>query len=595
MNFHPHELPFQLYSVLGAEALTARPRFSDHSRATFDAAIASAERIAMERFATHYRKSDLNEPRLENGSVRLIPEIGEAVRAFSKAGFMAAAFDYELGGMQLPWVITQACYIHFHAANVATFAYCFLTTAAANLLSIYGSQQQKDRYLTDMLSGKFLGTMCLSESQAGSSLADITTKAKPIGNGLYRIVGDKMWISAGEHDIADNIVHLVLAKIEGAPAGVGGISLFIVPRARATDRGIEHNNISLVGLNHKMGYRGTTNTALRFGEFGDCIGELVGQPHYGLKYMFHMMNEARITVGLSAVGVASSAYRVSLDYALSRRQGRHADAKDPSLPQVPIAEHPDVRRLLLEQKAYVEGALALGLYCAWLVDEAKTAADDARRQNADILLGILTPIMKAWATQWCLHANDHAIQVLGGAGYTRDFPVEQLYRDNRLNPIHEGTNGIQAIDLLGRKVAANNGEAVQLLQSAMAADAEIALRHDRTREFGAALHEAITTIGRTTESMLSLRRASGQGRYLANASAYLEIVGRVVVAWMWLRQANAANTHLGDIDTPAAGFYAGKLHAARYFFRWKLPEIGHLAKLASENDDTFVAMNEAWL
>ena len=466
------DLAFVLYEMLDAEALTARARYADHSRETFEAALDLAEKIATEHFAPHNRKSDDQEPVFDGERVSMIPEDAVALKAFVESGLMASEHDYGYGGMQLPQVVAKACFAFFNAANVGTSSYPFLTIGNSNLLLDHGSREQIDTFVRPMLAGRFFGTMCLSEPQAGSSLSDIRTRAEAQADGSYRVFGNKMWISAGEHELAENIIHLVLAKIPGSPPGVKGISLFIVPKFLVDADGSPggRNDVVLAGLNHKMGYRGTTNTLLNFGEgkftpggTPGAVAYLVGDPNRGLAYMFHMMNEARIGVGLGATMLGYTGYLHALDYARNRPQGRHPGAKNPEAPQVPIIEHADVRRMLLAQKAYVEGALALNLYCARLVDEQKTADSEAARVEAGQLLDMLTPIAKSWPSQWCLEANSLAIQVHGGYGYTRDYPVEQFYRDNRLNPIHEGTHGIQGLDLLGRKVTQQDGAGLALL------------------------------------------------------------------------------------------------------------------------------------
>jgi alkylation response protein AidB-like acyl-CoA dehydrogenase len=406
------DLDFVLHEWLDVVALAQRPRYAEHSRETFDAALDLANRIAADAFLPHYRRADREEPRIEAGVVRIVPEVKAALDAFAAAGLMAAAHDFEAGGMQLPYVVTQACFAHFNAANVATAAYPFLTMANANLIAAFGSAGQRARYLPHLLSGRFFGTMCLSEPQAGSSLGDVRTRAIPAPDGSYRIVGNKMWISGGDHELAENIVHLVLARIVGAPAGVKGLSLFVVPKRRVGDDGVLGglNDVALAGLNHKLGYRGTTNCALNFGEAGGAWGELVGEPNRGLEYMFMMMNEARIGVGLGAVMLGYRGYLTALDYARGRPQGRLVGARDPLSPPVPIVRHADVRRMLLAQKAYVEGGLALALMCARLVDDEKTASEASTREEARLLLEVLTPVAKSWPSQWCLLANDLAIQ-----------------------------------------------------------------------------------------------------------------------------------------------------------------------------------------
>jgi len=584
------DIDFLLHDVLNVESLTRRARFADHSRETFAAALDLSADLAAEYYRPHNKLSDSNEPRFENGRVRMIQEVGRAIRAFADAGLIAAGFDAELGGMQLPMTVAQACYAVFDAANVATAAYTMLTIGNANLLRVYGTEEQKRLYLGPLLEGRFLGTMCLSETQAGSSLADITTTAEPQPDGTYHITGSKMWISAGDHELAENIVHLVLARIKGAPAGARGISLFLVPKRRLRPDGTlaEDNNIALAGLNHKMGYRGTTNCVLNFGEGGPCIGTLVGERNRGLACMFHMMNEARIAIGRGATMLGYAGYLASLDYARTRRQGRRSSDKDPANPPVAIIEHADVRRMLLAQKAWVEGSLALILYCARQVDELATAPDDAARRRALLLLDILTPIAKAWPSQYCLAANDLAIQIHGGYGYTREFDVEQYYRDNRLNPIHEGTNGIQALDLLGRKAAMEEGAAFRALCEEIRATAAGALDHSMAdlSEWGSDLLDAVDALEETTATLLA---EPDPDRRLANAAVYLEAAGHTVIAWMWLMQALAA----ADLDE-GDPFVAGKLQACRYFYAWELPRTAHWHDLLRSLDDTTLTMQDEW-
>ena len=601
------DLEFILYELLEVGSLCSRARYADHTRETFDAALDTCERMATELFEPHYRKSDQNEPRVyidDDGSerVRIIPEVKQALDAFCQAGLMAAGQDYDLGGMQLPAAVNAACFAWFKGANVSTAGYPFLTIGNANLLLAHGTREQIDTYVRPMMEGRFFGTMCLSEPQAGSSLADIKTRAEPQPDGNYRLFGNKMWISAGEHDLSQNIVHLVLAKIPGSPPGVKGISLFIVPKKLVNADGSlgERNDVVLAGLNHKMGYRGTTNTLLNFGEgkfkpggTAGAVGYLVGEPNRGLACMFHMMNEARIGVGMGAVLLGYTGYLHALDYARNRPQGRPPRAKDPASPQVPIIEHADVRRMLLAQKSYVEGGLALCLYCARLVDEQKTGDSEAARFDARLLLDILTPIAKSWPSQWCLEANNLAIQVHGGYGYTRDYKVEQFYRDNRLNPIHEGTHGIQALDLLGRKVGMEHGRAFELLLAHLGETAAAARAGASAllRECAEALQAAALEAGATTRQLLSAREPD---LMLANASAYLEMPGHVVIAWIWLRQAQVAQRALENAPATDADFYQGKLQACRYFFRYELPKTAAQHALLRSLDPTCLDMHDQW-
>ncbi|MFF0241542.1 acyl-CoA dehydrogenase [Rhodococcus pyridinivorans] len=581
------DLDFLLYDWLDIESLTARDRFAEHSRETFDAVLDLSADIATKHFATHNKKGDAQEPRIgEDGRVEIIPEVKDALDLFCKAGLLAGGFDEEHGGMQLPVAVQRASMAWFQATNAGTSAYPFLTAANANLLVTHGSDEQIETFVPPMLEGRFFGTMCLSEPQAGSSLADITTRAVPAADGTYRLTGTKMWISGGDHELTENIVHLVLAKIPGGPDGVKGISLFIVPKFLVEADGTlgERNDVALVGLNHKMGNRGTTNTLLNFGEGvhtpggeAGAVGYLLGEPHKGLSYMFHMMNEARIGVGFLATSLGYAGYLQSLDYARTRTQGRPLGAKDPASPQVPLVEHADVRRMLLAQKSYVEGALALGLYCSKLVDVQRTAESDDERTRAGLLLDLLTPIAKSWPSQWCLEANSLAIQVLGGYGYTREFDVEQFYRDNRLNPIHEGTHGIQGLDLLGRKVIMQGGAALALLGEAVG---ETIVRATQAGGDAAGYAQQLgAAVARVAETTATLWSTGDPAVALANSSVYLEAVGHVVVAWMWLEQLLAVGDREGD-------FFDGKRAAARYFFRFELPRTGPQFDLLASLDRT---------
>ncbi len=610
------DLAFLLYEWLNVEALTQRPRYAAHSRETFEAALDTAERIATDLFAPHARKSDLEEPRFDGEKVHLIPEVAQALDAFVAAGLMAAEQAEELGGMQLPITVAKAAFAYFKGANVATSSYALLTVANANLLLAHGSSAQVDAFVRPELAGRFFGTMCLSEPQAGSSLSDVVTRAEfecdsPLG-AQYRLTGNKMWISAGEHELAENIVHLVLAKIpapDGRPvAGTRGISLFIVPKYLVAVEGTgagayakvgERNDVVLAGLNHKMGYRGTSNCLLNFGEGrfrphgrAGAVGYLVGEPGRGLAAMFHMMNEARVGVGLGAAMLGYTAYLHALDYARNRPQGRPVGptGKNPQQSQVPIVQHADVKRMLLAQKSYAEGALALNLFCARLIDEERTAEDETDRTEATLLLDILTPIAKSWPSQWCLEGNALAIQVHGGYGYTRDYAVEQLYRDNRLNSIHEGTHGIQALDLLGRKVVMQDGAALRLLGARVEATISRAseARHSDTQRWAAMLGDRVRRLARVTQKVWA---AGDPARTLANATPYLEAFGHVVLAWIWLDQSLAASAHYRRDDSD---FYHGKWQACRYFFLYELPKVDSMLDLVESLDDTTLGMQDAW-
>ena len=582
------DLAFQLNEVQSLGAVLGFGHYAEHDAQSCEAMIDAAVKLAADKFWPHAAKADAEEPTFDGQSVKQPPEVKAAVQAYIEAGFLGAAFDAEDGGLQLPWLVTTAINFAFCAAAIGTAGYSFLTAAAASLLRAHGSEAQRARWLPRMLAGECFGTMCLSEPQAGSSLGDIKTRAISQADGRYRIVGNKMWISGGEQGISDNIVHLVLARIEGAPAGVKGISLFLVPKRHLAEDGSPGalNGVRLIGLNHKMGYRATTNCALAFGDGEDCIGELVGTPGQGLACMFHMMNEARIGVGMGAVAIGTAGYHVALDYCRSRPQGRALGNKNPDAAQVNIIEHADVRRMLLAQKAYVEGGISLGFHCARLVDEQRAHPDPEARKAAAQLLDFITPIVKSWPSDWCLKANELAIQCLGGYGYTRDYPVERLYRDNRLNPIHEGTNGIQSLDLLGRKVFGDGGKGLRAYSALLLQTAEAAAGDAELAGYAKALKAAVARIASTT-AVLGGEAAQGRvEKALANSHAYLELLGHTTIAWVWLKQALVARAAAPTASATDAGFYAGKLAACRYFFVHELPKTEAWAALLQSLDTT---------
>jgi butyryl-CoA dehydrogenase len=607
-------LDFLLYEWLDVTSLQQRERFSDHSRETFDAVLDTCERIAKEKYAPFNRLVDTEEPRFDGEKVILPQATHDAQKAYAESGMLSAAQDYDIGGMQLPYTVEAAANSFFGMASVSMGS-GLLTVGNANLLMAHGSELQRQVFAWNEFSGRWSGTMCLSEPQAGSSLSDVMTRATPDGDAYasdplgarYRLKGNKMWISAGDHELTENIIHLVLAKIPDAEGklipGVRGISLFIVPKKLVNEKaeltGVR-NDVALAGLNHKCGWRGTTNTLLNFGEGkfkvqtdntasdgSGAVGYLVGEPGRGLSYMFHMMNEARIGVGMAATMLGMAGYEASLEYAKNRPQGRPVAGgsqkvvKDAAQAQVRIIEHADIKRMLLAQKSYSEGALALELYCAKLVDEQHTgdaiAADEAR-----LLLEVLTPIAKSWPSEWCLEANSLAIQIHGGYGYTRDFPVEQYWRDNRLNMIHEGTHGIQGMDLLGRKVLMEEGRGVHLLGARMRETADKAMAFADLAADAKALNKALENVISATQMAWS----SGQPQEaLANAVPYLQAFGHLVLAWIWLDVSASCR----GAQTPAQ---TGRQAAAKFFYHYELPKIDAWLQVVSNRDMTCANLAE---
>ena len=581
MIVNRRDLDFVLYETLDLEAILKSERFADYDRQSLDAMMDLCQSVAEDQFLPCAAKLDANEPQFVDGKVETIPELKEAINAYREAGLCTSAYDADVGGMQLPCIVDQALNGMFVCANNPAHIYLFLTQGVANMLNVCGSDKLKERYLPKLVEGEWFGTMCLSEPQAGSSLADIRSKADPLDDGSYKITGTKMWISGGEQDITDNIIHMVLAKIPGSPPGVKGISLFLVPKTRVNEDGSlgDSNNIALAGLNHKMGCRGATNCLLNFGESGDSIGYLVGEANQGLANMFHMMNEARISVGMSAVMSGLGGYLYSLDYARNRPQGRPLVNRNPEDPQVMISEHADIKRMLMTQKAFIEGAQTLIYYSAQLIDQKKLVTDSAALARIDLLLDLLTPICKSWPSEFCLEANKLAIQVLGGYGYTREYPVERLYRDNRLNHIHEGTWGIQGLDILGRKAQMQNGAAVAVLRD------EIQITLDAAADLaGLASHcvQLADALAQVEATIKAVSEADDSSLALANATIFLDAMGHVVIAWMWLKQAVAATVGLDKGHEPDTAFYRGKLAAAQFFYRYELPKIqSNLAIVAS--------------
>ncbi|GAC1574614.1 MAG: acyl-CoA dehydrogenase [Candidatus Elarobacter sp.] len=583
------DLDFQLFDVLDVESLLRLPHFADHDRATLAGILDTAYEIAADYFAPMAAQLDQFAFTLVDGNVATPDALKAALRAYVDAGFMGATFRAEHGGLQLPSTVSSAAGIVFNAANGSANAYAFLTIGAAHLLATFGDDEQRARWMEPMVEGRYFGTMALSEPQAGSSLADVKTQAVPAEDGTYRLTGGKMWISGAEHDLSENIVNLVLAKLPDAPPGVKGISLFIVPKFLLDEHGRpgKRNDVQVTGLNHKLGQRGVINTVLTFGERGECVGYLVGAPHDGMRQMFHMMNEARIAVGAGAVALNLAAYEYSLQYAKDRPQGRKLTNKNPLSPPVPIVEHADVRRMLLEQKAIAEGGLGLVLYCANLVDVATASEDATERENAELLLDVLTPVAKTWPSERGIQSTSLAIQVLGGYGYSPEYPVERHFRDQRLNPIHEGTTGIQGLDLLGRKVRLHDGKGLTLFIDAISRDIAAARDVAALTEERPALEEATHVLGRVTRALLEAQMTLGPERALSEATAYLDAFGTIAVAWRWLVHARVAAA------LPQDDFTAGKLAACRYFFRYELPVATQtLQRLAALDDLIFTVRPE---
>ncbi len=587
-------LDFLLFEVHDVERLFSLPYFEDHTRQTCELAIDTAMKLAANLLYPYLREMDEKEPVLEEGAVRVHPVVRTMMKEWGEGGWLGSAMPYEVGGQQMPVTIRMVCDYLFAAANFSATGYSLLTTGAAHLILTHASDALKETFVPPMLAGKWQGTMALTEPQAGSSLSDILTRAEPTEQGYYKISGQKIFISAGDHDGVDNVVHMMLAKIKGGPPGVKGISLFLVPKKRPTENGgLEANDVNVSAVYHKLGYRGCPITQLSLGENGDCRGFLVGEPHKGLTYMFQMMNEARLGVGMQATAITSAAYYASLEYAGQRLQGRKPSTKDPALPQVSIIEHADIRRMLLFQRAVSEGALSVILQCGLYADLAGTQ-DAAARERYELLLDLLTPVAKSYPSENGIISVSQGLQILGGYGYCREFPLEQYYRDIRIHPIHEGTTGIQAMDLLGRKVVMKQGRAVQLFLEEVGETIRASAAHEALKPYTARLEEGLEKWRAVTMHRLQFAMKNDLENFLADATLYLELFGIVVVAWQWLAQGLAASKGLdGPCSDASRRFYEGKLHTMRYFFHYEMPKINGLAARLMESDDLTVGMHSS--
>jgi butyryl-CoA dehydrogenase len=555
--------------------------------------LATANKIAVDVMRPYLREMDKNPPVYKNGNVTVHPIVKTFVRKCGAIGFISAHFPFEDGGQQLPYSIVAAFNYIFAAANYSLGVYPGLTSGAANLITTFGSPDLKKYYTPKMYTGEWQGTMALTEPEAGSSLSDIKTKAIPTGEGFYLMKGQKIFISAGTHDGVDNVVNLMLARVEGAPAGVKGISLFVVPKLRGDGHGgLVSNDVICAGIEHKLGYRGSPITQLSMGENGDCRGWLVGEENKGLSYMFQMMNEERINVGIGAAGIASAAYYDSLKYAEERAQGRPLNSKNPSEPQCAIISHPDVKRMLLLQKAISEGSLSLALQGGKYIDlKNVSSADEIERY--DLLLEFLTPIAKSYPSENGILSASTGLQILGGYGYCEDFNLELFFRDSRIHPIHEGTTGIQGQDLLGRKTTMKKGRALELFVDEVKSTINEAEKYTELKKYAAKLDRALSGFQKTAAHLLGVAAKGNMEIFLADATLYLEMAGIITIAWQWLMQAScAAKQSVGCGDDNLAKFYSSKIHTMKFFFKYELPKAETISGILLDEEILTVGVDE---
>ncbi len=576
-------LKFLLHEVHELDEVLALERFADYDSESIDMLIDSYKAFADQELFPYSAEMDKKGVIYDNGNITVHPQMKNIMLKSGENGYIGAHFDYDQGGAQLPHMALIATGFIGTAANNSAVGYTGLTSGAAGLIRSFGSQDLFDTYVPNMLAGKWQGTMALTEPQAGSSLSDITSSARPMEDGSYRIVGQKIFISSGDHDCVDNVVHLLLARIEGAPAGTKGISLFVVPKKRInTDGNLEYNDVFTAGEFLKMGQRGYVTTHLVFGEHNDCHGYLVGQANQGLKYMFQMMNGARIDVGLTAAAIASSAYQASLQYAKERPQGRKLDgsgAKDVNAPQTLIINHPDVQRMLQLQKAVVDGSASLLVLCGKYYDLSHHAVSTEEKEYAHELLELLTPIAKTYPSEMGITSISNGMQVLGGYGFTTDFPLEQYYRDVRITAIYEGTTGIQSLDLLGRKMLMKNGEVVKTLTLDIIESIKAAQTFDELKPHAQELSNRLKLVQDVMAKLLPFAMKGQFERYLSDATVFMEMFSTIVIAWQWLVMATAAKKALlSGNGQRSADFYEGQVHTMKFYFKYELTKTSGLAE-----------------
>jgi len=584
-----------LREVHPLEKLCTLPHFRDHDVSGMELYLENLRRFARDVLFPTYRRMDAQPPDWKDGQVRVHRDMHELYPRMLELGVVSATRPNAVGGHQLPMTVATAGHAYLMAANVSVCGFFGLTGGAAHLLEAFGDEDIQRKFMDPLYSGRWTGTMALTEPQAGSSLADIATRATPDPTASdprrFRIVGNKTFISGGDHDITENIVHLTLARIDGAPAGSKGISLFAVPKRREEAGKLVGNDVCVTGLIHKLGWRGLPSTVLSFGESNDCIGYLVGEPHRGLSHMFQMMNEARILVGLNATGTASAAYQEALAYAKTRTQGRPVTERNVSRPQVPIIEHADVRRMLLRQKAIVEGSLALLITTAWYADLAEHDEDERRRRHAKGMLDLLTPIAKNFPAEWGFEATTLALQVHGGYGYSTEYLPECWMRDQKLNTIHEGTTGIQGLDLLGRRAVAEGGASLAALRRDVVTTVDLAARAGLEPAWGHAVLSSLDEAIALTQELGGRGLAGDVDGMLLHGYDYLTMMSIIVVAWQHLEIATAARSSSRQADERWA---AGLLESARYWICTELPRTKHLASLCRTAESSYQTMESAW-
>ena len=593
------DVDFVLHEQFEAETLQQYSGYGEFNKKTIDMVISEARNFAIKEILPTFTEGDRVGAVFDAGEVKIPACFHRPYSLLRENDWTALTAPPDLGGQGLPYLVAQAANEYLIGANPTVGGLCFLAHAAGEMIEIFGTEAQKTLFLRNMYTGRWGGTMVLTEPEAGSDLGNLTTSAKKNPDGTYTITGNKIFISGGEQDFTENIIHPVLARIEGAPPGTRGISIFIVPKIWVNDDGSlgEPNDVVCTGIEKKMGLHASPTCSLSFGSRGQCRGLLLGEENRGMKIMFHMMNDARLYVGSLGLANASPAYLYALDYARQRRQGRDLEQMmNPEAPSVPIIRHSDVRRMLLWMKVHVEGMRSLVYFGAYCVDIIKKADSEETRDHYQGLLDLLTPIIKAYCSEKGVAVCNEAMQVYGGYGYTMEYPVEQLLRDSRIGPIYEGTNGIQAMDLLARKLGMNNG---QVFMSFIQEIQKVTARAKETphlAKLGEQLDAAVNTLGGTALRLGGMAMSPKFKTAFAHALPFLDAMGDVTMAWMLLWRATAAATQLerlvGSLSEEKrrekieknknAAFYEGQVQSATYFIRAILPVT--LGKLGAIKD-----------
>ncbi len=584
---------FTLFEMLKAQELAHIERYAEYDQDNCNILIDSMKDYADKVMYPVFKEMDEQGAYFKDGKVVVHPVVGEFMKGMGEIGGIGSYLDYDDGGMQMPHSVFTALSHVIECANNSLPGYTGLTGGAANLIVTFGSDELKQKYVPKMIAGEWGGTMCLTEPQAGSSLSDITTSGKLNEDGSYSITGQKIFISGGDHDYCENFVHLALVRIEGAPAGTKGISLFVIPKFLSNEDGsFTENDVLTAGDFQKMGQKGYCTTHLVFGENQQCKGWLVGEQNKGLKYMFQMMNGARIDVGMTAASTATAAYYASLQYAEERPQGRRilkGGVKNVDAEQATIINHPDVRRMLLMQKSVTEGSVALLLQASYYQDLSEYGPEEDRERYHD-LLELLTPIAKTYPSEMGRVSISNGLQILGGYGFCTDFPLEQYYRDIRIMSLYEGTTGIQSLDLLGRKIVMKDGKAMKYLTKEIIETIKSASNYDDLKTYADQLKTASKSLESTLMHLLGFAMQGEHERYIADATIFMEMMSSVVLAWQWLKMATTAKTAIVTSQmTYSEEFYSSKIHTMKYFFKYELPKIeGHRVTLTSPDSLTIV-------